>query len=101
MRLAAALVRAGRATDAVLLAGEAVATLDAASEREGRTEAGLVHAEALAAAGRMDEARRALATTREVLVALAARIEDRGLRASYLSRAEHLRTVELAVAWGM
>ena len=32
---------------------------------------------------------------------LAARIEDRGLRASYLARSEHLRTVELAVAWGI
>jgi tetratricopeptide (TPR) repeat protein len=100
--LARARLAAGRPAEALSSAREAVASLEALRALdEGESGLRLVHAEALHAAGEVDEARERIAAAREILLARAARIADADLRASFLGRIpEHARTLELAEAWG-
>ncbi|MFO0759364.1 MAG: protein kinase [Byssovorax sp.] len=62
----------------------------------------LSRAEALDALGRVEEARTALATALDRLLARAARIDDPALRQSFLSAVpENARTLSLATTWGL
>jgi hypothetical protein len=58
------------------------------------------HVESLLACRRTDEARAALATAQAWLLAVAARVQDASLRASFLTRVpENARLLELAQQW--
>jgi tetratricopeptide (TPR) repeat protein len=84
--LAEVQLRAGRRARGLELAVEAATTLAALGEiTEGESLVLLVHAEALASAGRADEARRALAAARGRLLARAAKISDPDLRERFLT----------------
>ncbi len=85
--LSRALLRQGRAADALAAAEEAHAVLDAAGGalEEGESIVRLVYAEALAAAGRPDDAARALAAAKGSLLARAARISDPAWRERFLT----------------
>ncbi len=96
--LARVRLRQGAADDALALASEAMALLEALGGVEG-TESliPLVHAEALAAVGRVEESRLALEAARARLLARADKIKDPGRRASFLERVpENARTMSLS-----
>lgn len=60
----------------------------------------LVHAEALHARGRVDEARAAIAGARARILAIAEKIGDPAIRRSFLQQVpENARTLTLARAW--
>src|SRR5262249_2744624 len=59
----------------------------------------LVYAESLAAKGKRDEARVAIADARERMMERANRISSPRLRASFLAVRECARTLELAATW--
>ena len=100
--LARALLDGGETAAALARAEEASALLDELGGIEdGEALVRLVHAEALRAAGRMDEARERIAAAAARLRERAARIADDAWRVSFLDGVrEHRRTLELAVAWG-
>jgi tetratricopeptide (TPR) repeat protein len=92
---------------ALLLQGRVVEALDAARAAvelaarlgvadESHTLAPLVYAEALTAAGHVDEAREVLLAAREALLERAGRITDESLRRSFLAVPENARVLELA-----
>ncbi|WP_437536175.1 protein kinase [Sorangium sp. So ce726] len=97
-RLAQALLGLGRPDEALERAREAQAALDSlGGVEEGESLIRLVYAEALAAAGRRDEADEAIATAADALMARAARFQDPRWRDSFLERVpEHARTRALA-----
>ncbi|HEV8319989.1 MAG TPA: protein kinase [Myxococcota bacterium] len=99
--LARALVARGHADEAVAASGEAMATLDALGGiEEFEALVRVAQAEALAAAGRRDEAKCALAAARNRLHDRAALIGDVELRARFLAGVpENARTLALARAW--
>jgi predicted ATPase/predicted Ser/Thr protein kinase len=99
--LAEVLLAQGRVPEALASAQEATTILGALGDKaESGALAPLIHAEALAAAGERDEARRALLAARERLLARAAKIADPTLRQSFLTAVpEHARTIALAEAW--
>jgi tetratricopeptide (TPR) repeat protein len=67
---------------------------------EGAATVRLIHAEALHAAGRHEEARTAIHAARDRLLDRAARIRDEALRQSFLEHVpENARTLSLARAW--
>jgi hypothetical protein len=67
---------------------------------EGEAAVRLVHAEALMANGRAEDARAAIATARARLAERAATIKDRSWRESFLGNvADHKRTLDLAALW--
>jgi tetratricopeptide (TPR) repeat protein len=86
--LARALSRLGRAVEALAAAEEAFALLATAggSLEEGEALVRLVHVEALFAAGRLAEARAALAVARERVLARAACIRDPAWRERFLNQ---------------
>jgi eukaryotic-like serine/threonine-protein kinase len=99
--LARILLAAGDAAGAHAAAGEAMAILDRLGGLdEGEALVRLVHAEALDAVGDHDAARAAIASARERLDEVAAKIADPAWRASFLTRVEeNARTIERADAW--
>jgi eukaryotic-like serine/threonine-protein kinase len=61
----------------------------------------LVHAEALQAVGRVDEARASILRAKERLLERAAKISDGRMRQSFLANvAENARTMKRAKEWG-
>jgi tetratricopeptide (TPR) repeat protein len=100
--LAATLLAQGRADGALELttaARDLLAELADAME-EGESVILLVHAEALHATGNHEAARAAIADARDRLLAVAARIDDERLRASFLDAvSENARTLALAREW--
>ena len=67
---------------------------------EGEARIRLVWAEALRAAGQLDEAHQAIVAAKQRLEERAARIGSPALRASYLENVpENARTLALAAAW--
>jgi len=100
--LARAQLEQHRPVDALEAAGHAMQIVESlGSLPEGESATRLVHAEALHAVGRVEEARAALAEARKVLLARAAKIQDRPWRESFLARIpENARTLALARAWG-
>ncbi|MGZ5969750.1 MAG: hypothetical protein ACXWP4_18885, partial [Polyangiales bacterium] len=79
---------------------EADAILQQVVLDEGEATVRLVHAEALFAAGRTDEARAAITTARARLFERAARIVDAELRKTFLEGVpENARTLSLAELW--
>ena len=69
---------------------------------EGEARIRLIYAEALHATGELEEARVAIATARDRLLARAAKIGDEAWRRSFLECVpENSRTLELARAWSM
>ena len=101
--LARTLLEQGRADDALELAMEAHALLEglgAIEEHEALVR--LAQAEALAAAGRTDEARGALASAQARLLQRAGAIRRPEWRDGFLHRVrDHARTLALARAWGL
>jgi hypothetical protein len=83
-----ALLRLGRATEALSAAEEAFAELTAMGGmlEEGESLVRLAHVEALSAAGRRDEAARALTAARARLLARAALLRDPAVRERFLTR---------------
>jgi len=96
-RLASVWLAAGRVDEALALAREA---REAQRAQGGQGQRGslvrLVHAEALAAAGRHEAARAELREAQVELLARADRIGDAAVRQAYLSVPEHARLVALA-----
>jgi tetratricopeptide (TPR) repeat protein len=96
-----ALLRLGRADEALVSASEAVrlASANEAAE-EGEAFAWLLYAESLYATGRLEEARRVIAQARDqVMKRAAARLDER-LRQDYLEKVhETARTLLLAREW--
>jgi tetratricopeptide (TPR) repeat protein len=99
--LAAVLLARGDAGEALRVAEEAVGLLRTLeSIPEGDAAVRLVHAEALHAVGREDEARVAVARARARLLVRAAAIEDAALKQSFLAEVDvNRRTMERARAW--
>ena len=99
--LAAALLAAGRAAEALDAAREGMRLLEACGvTEEGVSLLYLVHAEALLATGDRASARAAIGAAREKLLSRSLKIGDPGLRATFLERiAENARTLALARAW--
>jgi tetratricopeptide (TPR) repeat protein len=95
--LADALRAQGRTEEALVEARDAAARLASLGAAEGaEARIRLSHAQTLAAAGLDEEARAAVATAREALLARAARIEDTSARDTYLTQVrEHARTLAL------
>lgn len=99
--LAAALLAQGRVAEALTTARRAVHMFE---ERKAfgfkGTFASVIFAEALRASGAHEEAREAIAVARDRLLAMAARVENRELRRTFLENvAEHVRTLQLAKEW--
>lgn len=101
--LTRSLLARGETAAALAVAVEAVGELEAlAGMEEGEALVRLAHAEARVAAGDVDAARSAIAVARRHLLERAAKISDRGWRASFLERVpEHARTMELAAELGV
>lgn len=101
--LADTLLAQGRAGEALPPASDAAVRLaDMGYAEEGAALVGIVHAEALAAAGDVSAARAALTAARARLLVRADRIQDRALRDSFLRCVpEHARTLARAEAWGI
>jgi tetratricopeptide (TPR) repeat protein len=100
--LARALLQQGRAPEALAAAEEAFAVLEASGGalEEGESLVRLVHAEALAAAGRRAEALAALAAAKARLLERADAIRDPAWRESFLANVpENARTLALGVEW--
>ncbi len=100
--LACARLQQHRAVDALEAAGHAMQIVESLGGLpEGESATRLVHAEALHAVDRVEEARAALTEARGVLLARAAKIQDRTWRETFLARIpENARTLALARAWG-
>jgi len=98
--LARAQLSLGDVAGALASAAQGMALLaEQGTMEEGEAYLRLVHADALAASGRADEARAGLAIARRNLEAAAARISDEALRASFLARIpEHARILAVTVA---
>jgi hypothetical protein len=93
----------GKSAEAVALSTQAFEVGEARKARHFQSHAmlQLVHAEALAATGRMDEARAALCAARDELTGSAERIGDPELRQSFLERRPvHARILARYKAWG-
>lgn len=101
--LARTLLAAGRTEEALASAAEAMAGYDRLAPLElYAMRARLVHAEALHAAGEVEQARASLARTARRLEELAAWIEDPDWRRSYLEKVEeHARILALTRSWGL
>jgi tetratricopeptide (TPR) repeat protein len=99
--LAGAALAQGRLAEGLAAAEEAMDLLRALQGlEEGEPGVRLVHAEALVANGKRDEARRALDEARTRLLARAELISEPELRKSFLENVpEHARTLALAAAW--
>ena len=89
----------GRAADALAAAEQAVTQMDSLAAVEGEGLARLVHAEALRACGRVEDAKRALASARAPLLRQADRLILPATRESFLAIEEHARTLALAKEW--
>jgi hypothetical protein len=101
-RLAEVLLRRGRVTDARNAASAAMELLarNGGSIPEGELALRLIWSETLYAAGDVDGARAAIALARERVLAMAERIRDVGVRASFLRRVpENARVLHLAHDW--
>jgi tetratricopeptide (TPR) repeat protein len=90
----------GRSAEALEHARQAVDRLAALGQiEEGESRVRLIHAEALHAAGLLEDARAAILDARSRLLARAAKIAEPGWRESFLALPDHARTLELARAW--
>jgi hypothetical protein len=101
-RLAEVLLRRGRLTDARHAASAAMDLLARAggSTPEGELALRLTWAETLFAAGDVGGARVAITVARDLVLAIAERIRDVDLRASFLARVpENARVLQLAHDW--
>jgi tetratricopeptide (TPR) repeat protein len=100
--LAAIDLARGRTEDAIAIAGDAIGRTTA-MDGCGLFRASfvrIVHAEALHAGGRHDDARRAIADARDRVIAIAGKIPDPDHRTSFLAAVpENARTLALARAW--
>ena len=99
--LAETLLSREQPAEALAPAAEAVRVLESLGGiEEGEALVRLVHAEALAATGKVDEARAGIARARDRLLERAARISDPKMRTSFLHNvAENVRTVARAKEW--
>ncbi len=99
--LATTLLAAGRIEEAIAAAEEGLRVLaSCGGTEEGVGMLQLAHAEALFAVGRIEEAKRAIATAKAGVLERAAKISDAALRESFLARiAENARILALAQAW--
>ena len=99
--LAAALLEAGRAEEALVAVEEGLKALTIGVSEEGEVPLLLAHAEALKTLGRDDQARATIARARDSVLTLAHKISDAELQQSFLSRIEeNARALQLAMAWG-
>ena len=90
----------GEALAQATIAMNTIATMGPAEE--GDAGARLVYAEALRAAGRLDEAAVAIAGAVRRIAERASRISDRALQRTFLERVpDHARTIQLARTWGV
>jgi hypothetical protein len=100
VRARVALAR-GDVAGALAAAGKAMGILAADHVEEGEALVRLVHAEALDAAGRRDEARAAVGAAAQALARRAEKIASPAGRERFLAGVpEHARTLALAEAWG-
>ena len=99
--LARVLLARGKLDEALATAAQAHAELEAAGQVEdGAHLIRLTFAEALHAAGRLAEAREAIARARDQVDETAAKIHDPTHRRSFVERVpENARTLELAQRW--
>jgi tetratricopeptide (TPR) repeat protein len=99
--LAAALLAAGRPEDALAAVEEGLKALTVGATEEGEVMLLLAQAEALKQLSRDEAARATILRGRDVVMALAQKLSDAELRASFLSRIEeNAQTLKLAEAWG-
>jgi tetratricopeptide (TPR) repeat protein len=102
MRLAEVLLASGRPEHALAASSDGLRLVEeGVAMEEGEVRARLVHAEALAACGHHDEARRVLAAAHDRLLTAAASIAPAWRNGFLLGVAEHARTIELAMSWGL
>lgn len=99
--LARVLLARAQPAEALELASRAVCAMrERRGIEEGEASILLVHAEALRATGRVEQAREAIAAARARLLERAARIDDPVWRQSFLENVpEHARTLALAGEW--
>jgi hypothetical protein len=98
--LATAQLRSGDPAAALASALIAVELIAAhGTPEEGEAGVRIIYAEALHAAGRLDEARHAIELAASRLESAAAKISRPEHRATYLAIDEHQRTLALARAW--
>ncbi len=100
--LARIVLRSGRVDDALALSTRAMADLEAHGAEEGEALVRLVHAEALASAGRREEAEDAIRAACKHLVDVASRIHREDWKATYFRNIEeHAATLALGREWGI
>jgi tetratricopeptide (TPR) repeat protein len=98
--LASVLIARGSFDDALKTAREAFESIENTVTVPGGQVVWLVYAEALHAAGRLDEARAVIATARDRILRMAPDESEPAWRASYLENVrENARTLALARAW--
>jgi tetratricopeptide (TPR) repeat protein len=100
---ASVLLAKGRVEEALGPALEAARMFESLRSLEsGESLVGAVHAEALYASGKVDEARSVIAKAHATLVTRAAKIDDAALRKSFLERVpDNARVIARAAEWGV
>src|SRR5262249_24108372 len=99
--LAQALLQQGRTEEALAEARRALELLEQLGVDEAEVFVRLVHADALAACGRADEARAAPRVSLDVLHERAARLDERWRRSFLDGHPDNAATLARAAAWGL